>query len=331
MSKQTDNYFSLASALGFRYDAVNNVLYGQRDGFDLIVYAADAAHPYLLSAHTAARNVYGATLTKEQTKELVKSVKPISGCLQNGSSIVVTINASMGSRITLEKLTACVAEGVGVFTAFLRQKGFIPCCSMCGMEKYVTPHEVEGAYYHLCPECEMSMRGRLSAPKPLKRENVVGGIVGALLGSLLGVLCIVALGQAGYVAALSGAIMAVGVLKGYELLGGRLTKKGIVISIVIMLAMTYVGNQLDWAISLYRKGGGADLGFNIFDCYKLVPWSVSNGVIDKSSYIFNLCIIYLFLLLGAVPTICTRVKEKQIVGRMVRIGSADQFGGGYMQ
>lgn len=57
------------------------------------------------------------------------------------------------------------------------------------------------------------MRQKLAVAKQPKPENIVGGIVGALLGSLLGVLCIVVLGQAGYVAALSGVIMAVGVLK----------------------------------------------------------------------------------------------------------------------
>lgn len=68
-----------------------------------------------------------------------------------------------------------------------------------------------------------------------KTENLAGGIAGALIGSLLGVVCIVLLSQLGYVAAISGVLMAVGVLKGYEKLGGKLTKKGIVISMIIMV------------------------------------------------------------------------------------------------
>ena len=34
MSKLTDNYAAIAAAIGFRYDAECNALYGQRDGFD---------------------------------------------------------------------------------------------------------------------------------------------------------------------------------------------------------------------------------------------------------------------------------------------------------
>ena len=49
-----------------------------------------------------------------------------------------------------------------------------------------------------------------------KRENVPAGIVGAFLGSLIGVACAVLIGQLGYVASISGLVMAVCALKGYE-------------------------------------------------------------------------------------------------------------------
>lgn len=99
-----------------------------------------------------------------------------------------------------------------------------------------------GEYYHLCPDCETKMRSDIAMKtqqKAQKKENIVGGIVGALLGSLLGMLSVLILSQLGYVAALSGVIMAVCVLKGYEMLGGKLTKKAVVISAVIMILMTY--------------------------------------------------------------------------------------------
>ena len=79
-----------------------------------------------------------------------------------------------------------------------------------------------------------------------RQENVVAGLVGAFLGALLGVVCTVVIGQLGYVASLSGLIMAVGALKGYELLGGRLSKKGAVISSALcgMVSGSSVGNTV---------------------------------------------------------------------------------------
>ena len=73
-----------------------------------------------------------------------------------------------------------------------------------------------------------------------KRENIVAGVVGAFLGSLIGVACVVIIGQLGYVASISGLIMAVCALKGYELLGGSLTKKGALISSLLILVMPVI-------------------------------------------------------------------------------------------
>lgn len=327
MSKQSDSYSALAAAIGFRYDTVNNVLYGQKDGYDMILYTTVSGQPYLFSVHTAAKNALGANLTKEQIKELTKTVKPIGTCSQDGNNIVVTVTGGMGKKVNPEKLAANVTEGLAGLTNFLREKGFTPCCSICGKEEAVTGHKSEGAYYHLCEECEVSMRKNIATMKQPKQENVVGGVIGALLGSLVGVLCIVVLSQLGYVAALSGAVMAVGVLKGYELLGGKVTKKGVVICVVIMLVMAYMGDRLNWAILLYREGGGADIGLNVFECFRIVPQALSEGVIRKEVYIFDILLLYVFLLLGAVPTIRGKLKAKQDEGRMVKLGSADGMGG----
>ncbi len=129
-------------------------------------------------------------------------------------------------------------------------------------------------------------------------ENVVAGIVGAFLGSLLGVVCTVVIGQLGYVASVSGLVMAVGALKGYELLAGRLSKKGAVISSVLILVMTWLAHRLGWAIAV-----ASQVNVGIFDCFKIVPSMVKTGMIESTAYWGDLAMLYLFTLLGAVPTI----------------------------
>lgn len=328
MSKYSENYASLAAAVGLSYDAANDVLYGQKDGYQVMVYAPNSQYPYMLSIYISARNIYGGGLNKADLKAFAKSVKPIARCEQKNNSIV----AYMKNQSNCEKLKGNLAEALGAFTAFLRQRSFTPCCSSCGRNAEISNYRMVTSYFQLCEECETGMRSNLSVmaqQEQQKRENVIGGTVGAVLGSLLGVLCIVVLGQLGYVASVSGAVMAIGVLKGYEMLGGKLTKKGVIISSVIMLIMTYVGNQLDWAIELFTKAGGSAHGLNLFDCYRLVPMMVFNLYREElmGSYIVNLIMIYVFLLLGAVPTIRNRVYEQNIKGTMVKIGSAGTFGG----
>lgn len=317
-TKYVNTYMAVASALGLKYDTENNVLYGQRDGYNIILYPHDPVdQPYMLTVQIPAKGAGGAYLTQDQFQEL-KNVSKLSGCAQNGNVITCRISDGIGRRGSQQGLTANAVDGLSRLTAFLHEKGFTPCCGICGKEDEVSAYQVEGSYYHLCRDCETSMHQRHAGVKP-KKENVIGGIVGALLGSLLGVLCIMLLSQLGYVAALSGVVMAVGVLKGYELLGGRLTKKGIVICVVVMLLMTYLGDRLDWSILLYREGGGAEAGYNVFECFGMVPMMISEGVIDMTEYIGNMMYIYAFLLLGAVPIIRKRLKEKQKEGVMVKL------------
>ena len=197
-----------------------------------------------------------------------------------------------------------------------------PCCDLCGQQVETVALKMSGEYYHMCPDCEMKMRSdtAMKAQQTAqKKENIIGGIVGALLGSLLGALSVLILSQLGYVAALSGVIMAVCVLKGYEMLGGKLTNKAVAISVIIMILMTYFADRVDWAFILLRDGGGAEAGYNIFECYRLIPEALYREVIDRGSYIANLLILYLFVALGAVPTIRGKLKEKKEEGIITKL------------
>ena len=59
------------------------------------------------------------------------------------------------------------------------------------------------------------------------KEKVVGGILGAFLGTLIGAICIVLVNQFGYIASISGVVMGVCALKGYQILGKKMSLKGI--------------------------------------------------------------------------------------------------------
>lgn len=326
MSKVTDNYQALAAAVGLRYDGANNALYGQKDGYDLIVYAADSRYPYMLTIHTAAKSPNGAALTKQEKKEFAKSAKSVVALRQEGNQIMVSHKAVNKQ----DKLKEAMQESISGLLSFLKARGYSPCCSVCSRSEEVASFRFGGTYTHLCPDCEEKMRGNmlsLTQEMQAKKENIVGGIVGALLGSLVGVLCIILLGQLGYVAAVSGAVMAIGVLKGYELLGGKISKKSVVICVIIMLGMTYVGDRLDWAIMLYRASEGV-YGWNIFEWYRMVPEMISTEIIEMKDYVLNLFLIYLFLLLGAIPTLRSKIKERREKGRLMKLGSASDFIGG---
>lgn len=131
-----------------------------------------------------------------------------------------------------------------------------------------------------------------------RKENVLAGLIGAFLGSLLGAACIVGIGQLGYVAAFSGLIMAVCAVKGYELLGGAVSRKGAVIACVLIAVMTYFGNRLDFAVSVARL---ADT--DVFTAFRAMGALLDEGYLNPAAYWGNLALLYLFTLVGAVPTL----------------------------
>lgn len=132
----------------------------------------------------------------------------------------------------------------------------------------------------------------------VREDNPIAGLVGSLIGSLIGVACIVAVSQLGYVAAISGMVMAVCAIKGYALLGGAMSRRGAVIAGAVILLMTYVGHHLDFAVHLSLAAQ-----IDPFTAFRAVGDLLADGALDPVSYWGNLVLLYGFTLLGAVPAL----------------------------
>ncbi|MCM1182229.1 MAG: hypothetical protein NC337_02510 [Roseburia sp.] len=315
MSKITKNYQQLAAGIGLGYDEQNNCLYGVRNGYELLIYANDPRYPYLLTISTSARSG-SCILGKEENKLFTKSVKPAAALTQKDSLITAV---SRNSTNNVDKMCENMNYLLDAMTAFLHERGFEPCCQTCGTASQTVGFAVEKARMHLCPSCAARIKSENEVKiqeKGSRRGNLVGGIVGAFLGSLIGVLCIVIFSQLGYVAAISGVIMAVCTVKGFELLGGRLNKVGIVICCVIMAVMTWFGNRLDWGILIMKESG-----MSIFDGFQAVPMFRATGRIENSNYLYNMGMTYLFTALGAIPSITSVVKNKKDEHYVSQIGN----------
>ena len=322
MSKLLQNYEQIAAALGLKLDGAKKVIYGQKNGFDLIIYAENLQYPYNFTVVTGAKSQMG-TLPREDCKQFVKGEKSVSIITQTGNEINMTVIG----KGKVDKVCECVNSAVNAMTSFLKSKGFVPCCMLCGESAEegtgTDPFDTGGRYMQLCPVCASKVRNNTTLAKQQKQqkgENLVGGIVGALLGAVIGVACIVIFGQMNRVAAISGVIMAVCTIKGYEMLGGKLTKKGVVISIIMMIVMTYIGDCLDWGIMIARE-----LNVDIFTGVQLLPTLLEEEMIEKSSYWTNLILLYAFTLLGAVPTIRAALKERKQEDVFSQIGSNNMY------
>lgn len=312
-----------AAATGLTADEGSWTLFGSRGGYEMIVSPAAANSKTAQLRVSISKN--GAEPDGAALQQFVKSTKSVAAVSQNRTRVDFVLPLLMGSKKALERLPETLDEIAG----YLRDEGYESCCQACGQTGVSEPCMTGGVPTHLCGRCYGEVSRRLAdtaAEEEEKPENVAGGFVGALLGSLLGMAALVVIGQLGYVAALSGLIMSVCALRGYEKLGGRLSGKGIAISAVLVVLMTYLGNQMDWAVSVYRElKDYYDLTF--FDAFRMIPGLIAEDILDGGQYYGGLAMQYMFVLLGTVPTIHSAMRNRKmnrqigVCRRLSRTGS----------
>ena len=136
-----------------------------------------------------------------------------------------------------------------------------------------------------------------------KQENMFAGILGALIGGVIGGAAIVLVGQLGLISAISGVILAFCTLKGYELLGKKLSKQGILVCIVIMLAVPYLADRISWALVIMKE-----FEWLFGDAFLYVHQVVTEFELE-ANYWKDLLFVYAFTALGAFTIIKQTLKQ----------------------
>ena len=136
-----------------------------------------------------------------------------------------------------------------------------------------------------------------------KQESMLAGILGALVGGVIGGAAIVLVGQLGLISAISGVILAFCTLKGYELLGKKLSKQGILVCIVIMLAVPYLADRISWALVIMKE-----FEWLFGDAFLYVHQVVTEFELE-ANYWKDLLFVYAFTALGAFTMIKQTLKQ----------------------
>lgn len=168
-------------------------------------------------------------------------------------------------------------------------------CEHCG-----TPLAEGAASCGVCgtPVQVMDRENPAELPAP---ERMGMGILGALVGAVIGGASIVLLSQLGFVAAISGFLLAVCTLKGYQLLGRRLTRRGVIFCLILMIVTPVIADGIDWAIVVMDSW--AEYGITFWESLILVPELIADGTIPMGSYLSNLGMLYLFVAIGGFATV----------------------------
>lgn len=139
------------------------------------------------------------------------------------------------------------------------------------------------------------------------KENVITGIIGALIGAIIGGAVIILLSRIGLVASISGWILAICAIKGYQLLGKGFSIKGMIICLILIVITPYLANKLDWALYV-REAYDNEIGLG--RAISLLSNMMSFDSQLKAQYIKSLLMIYLFAGIGGISTILGVFKQK---------------------
>ena len=175
----------------------------------------------------------------------------------------VIVNLKNDKNLTVWDLDKIMKEIAG----FASQNGYVQCCRHCGQETPIDVCSINGYNDLSCPNC----LGQLAENQPkLKEVNLPLGIVGALAGSLIGVLVWVIIYKMGFVAGITGFIMSVCCFKGYEMLGGRIDKKGVWIAVAIAIVMLGAAELISVGLEIYDVFGEM-YGISMADAFRAIP------------------------------------------------------------
>lgn len=305
---------------GFTVEEKNGLIYGKMNGFFFSIHQ-DPATP---AKHT----VY--LWVKEDGTTAVPAISDFLNQCTAKHQYLQSASYS-GTRITAEfqglgfkwgkNYVPCLDAFLRDITSYCSSNQLVPCCQSCGSSAGLNLYQIEDSEHMFCSSCYASASDNLqrqAAEKSKKGSgNIVGGIVGALLGSVLGVLVWVLIYQLGYISGIAGLVMIICALKGYEMLGGHLSKTGIIISCIISLIMVVVAEQVSVGIEIYNVYKEY-YEITFFDAFRSVPSFLEEPEI-KAAIIGDLVMGYILMVVGAWGTIRQAYKSSSgtVKARMV--------------
>lgn len=317
--KYLQSVIPFATSANLKLDNASGTLFGNYKGFNVMLFPLFNLRTFQISVAVKRQGVSPSLPEMQQIAAMSK--KFLGACAVNGYRVDFNVKPSgLSIKSTVNNNLLHALEAVA---ANLSRLGYENCCQVCGQTDNVGTYFAYNCTARLCDSCHQTYIERNDAvkqEKSKKAENIVGGIIGALLGSLIGAAAIILISQLGYIAAISGVIMGVCALKGYELLGGKLSKAGIIISSLIMIVMVFLSNQLDWAIILHNEYPA----YGIFEAFKMMNYLLLNDGIDLSVYIPQLFLLYIFTLVGAAPTVSTAMRKQNMPDILYRMDEPEQ-------
>ncbi len=282
------------------YDSHEKIMWGNYKGYKIAVIEDAANWSYHFNVPLNSMEDFGSSGLNDFIQLLSDEKKRIKSIYYKDYGLKIEMAMSRKAKSNTENLISLLDRIVD----FARNYSYVSCCETCGDQSESSVYAINGNTFCGCNECYNNTISNLedikSAAKD-KKGNLITGIVGALLGALIGAALWVAVYALGYIAAICGIILAVCIIKGYELFGGKLNKAGIALTVVLTIAMVYVSTYAAYGYTVYDTLKETE-NIDIFDAIRSVRYFIEDYPDIASSFYKDLVMGYIFTAVGTIST-----------------------------
>lgn len=266
--------YNIATDLGLQFDSEARVMYGEREGFLLVIEG------------TETKNVFNISFSAKQGSEgdLIEEGKDIWDDLKTQSKAIHAISFNdylttvvVKGGMTKGKAVETLWTGIQDIVDFLLNHQFVQVNAATGEEEPIGLYQIGDTIYLIDDATFQDYHAEVQDTVQAydeRKENFLLGMVGAVIGVLIGGAVALLVARLGYVSVLAGAALGFCTIKGYEILGKKLTKKGVLVSAILMVLTVLLVNQLDYILFLMDEYA---LPFD-------VSWSLFNEETFKGNF-----------------------------------------------
>ena len=285
--------YSIATDLGLQFDGEARVMYGEREGFLLVIEGAQTKNVFTISLSVKQGSegdlIEDSEILWNELKEQSKAINAISF---DGYLTSIVVKGGMTKGKAVETLWTAIQDIVD----FLLNLQFVQVNAETGEEGPIGLYQIGDAIFLIDDATFRAYQAEVQdtvEAYEAREENFLLGIVGAVIGVIIGGAVALLVARLGYVSVLAGAALGFCTIKGYEILGKKLTKKGVVVSAILMVLTVFLVNQLDYTLALMSE---LDLPFGM--TWSLLNEATFQGDVPENFYL-NLGLLAVFTLGGA--------------------------------
>ena len=266
--------YSIATDLGLQFDSEARVMYGEREGFLLVIEGTETKNVFNIS-FSAKQGSEGDLIEDGEIlwNELKEQSKAINAISFDGYLTSIVVKGGMTKGKAVETLWTAIQDIVD----FLLNHQFVQVNAETGEEGPIGLYQIGDAIFFIddatFQDYHAEVQDTVQAYEE-RKENFLLGIVGAVIGVIIGGAVALLVARLGYVSVLAGIALGFCTIKGYEILGKKLTKKGVVVSAILMVLTVFLVNQLDYTLFLMDE---YSLPFD-------VSWSLFNEETFKGNF-----------------------------------------------